>query len=130
MAYVSPVAAATDPELYDAWLAPDGTFYNVYECGHYQFAKRYLLDTGKGAADSGAVSTLENLNWLHISGGWIMGPAARNSERITAAQMDVLMDMARQARAQVETRGGLYYFATEFMHIFTKIMNGTAEEYK
>lgn len=105
------------PYLMDAWIAPNGTFYAVPETSHSFFARNWLESKGSFASDP--VTTLEQSGWLHLSGGGLYGETARDPERITSAQMDVLM-LLHEAAGE-DTIG---YFAKEFMISYDRIMTG------
>ena|SRR5688500_3960020 len=115
--FPAPESYIDEPMLADAWIAPDGTFYNVGDASHSFFARGWFANLGREISD--AVSMLEDAGWLHLSGGWLMGASARNSERITEAQMDALMILGREARENTHS-----YYSRGFLHCFTKIMNG------
>lgn len=77
-----------EPHGSDAWIAPNGAFYGVDTYGHSRFADTYLR--AKGESEEVAwrgVSHLENLGWIHLTGGWIVKGARAT---LTSRQADTL----------------------------------------
>lgn len=82
-----------------AWIAPDGTFHAVPECGHERYCREHIFGLQPNSYDfwqHDGASKLESQGWLHISGGHVYRKAS-----VTQSQVDILFDFA----CIVEKRG-------------------------
>lgn len=83
-----------------AWIAPDGKFHAVPECGHERYAREVIFNLEESKDEyafwqhPGAVR-LEAQGWLHIS----YGSVKRCDGKPTQKQIDTLFDFAMVAES-------------------------------
>lgn len=104
----------TEPHMMDAWISPKGEFHEVEFYGHSK-AAREILGWNQDSYED-AVTTLEVRGWLHISGGYVMGTAAKEFS-VSDSQWDVLLTLAKQARENTERMWG-----REFLQSYARII--------